>query len=196
MRALPSALLVCVSFAMAACVGTNTSRPSLARLLRDAPNDAPARLAIAGDHLVFAAVPIGSGSLPKAVRTPIDAIAPGGRTLFVGREWGERGDGFRVEKAYDGGGKTQTRSVLAAADGAVLERWHTVAIAEVPQHVMATALRTGPTIDEARIVSGPEREEHWAFVVRDRAGSVFVVKVSLDGEGLGRVRQSAARLDS
>lgn len=191
MRVMHPVLGPCLSIAVAACVGP-AGRPSFANLLQDAPSDVAARFELAGDHLVAAAVPLGPGSLPAAVRTTFDAIAPGGRTTFVGRESGGRGEGYRLEKAYTEGATTRTRSVLAAADGSVLERWHSVAIAEVPQQVLTVALRTGPTIEDARIVSGPEREEHWTFVVRDRGGRTFVVEVGLAGEPLGRRRRTNA----
>lgn len=181
---------------MTACTGLATGRPSLTRLLADAPSDVPPRFQFAGDQLVAAAVPLGPGSLPTAVRTTFDAIAPGGRTAFVGREWSARGDGYRLEKVYPEGTVSVTRSVLAAADGAVLERWHSVPIPDVPQHALATALRSGPTVEAAHIVSGPDREEYWSFLVRDRIGRAFVVRVGLDGAPLGRWRRATAQIDS
>lgn len=195
MRALPWALVGCVSCALVACTGT-AGRPSLPRLLADAPDDVPARLLLAGDQVAAAAVPLGPGSLPAAVRTTFEAIAPGGTTTFVGREWSERGDGYRLEKSYVDGLVTKSRSVLAAADGRVLERWHSVPLRDVPQQVLATALRTGPAIDEARIVSGPAREEYWSLLVRDRGGRTFVVLVGLDGAPKAQLRRLRAQLDS
>lgn len=195
MRAPQWTLVGCVSSALVACAGT-AGRPSLTRLLADAPDDVPARLLLVGDHVAAAAVPLGPGSLPAAVRTTFEAIAPGGNTTFVGREWSERGDGYRLEKSYVDGLLTKARSVLAAADGRVLERWHTVPLRDVPQQVLATALRTGPAIDEARIVSGPAREEYWSLQVRDRGGRTFVVLVGLDGAPKAQLRRLLARLDS
>ena len=78
------------------------------------------------------------------------------------------------------------------ADGRVLERSHTVPIADVPQHVLASAMQVAARIDEARIVSGSEREEYWTLVVHDRSGRVSVVDVTLDG----RIARSRRRVDA
>jgi hypothetical protein len=69
-----------------------------------------------------------------------------------------------------------------------------VALPDVPQHVLATALRVGPTIEQARIVSSREREEHWALLVHDRARRTFLVTVGLGGEQLQVARVLTARL--
>jgi hypothetical protein len=125
----------------------------------------------------------------------VEAVAPRGELVFQGREWGAHGAGFRVDKQYREAGAEHSRSVLVTADGEVLERDHTVPIADVPQHVLAGALSVGSKIDEARIVSGPEREQHWTVLVRDRAGRTAVVTVALDGRVLGSRRRLAARLE-
>ena len=191
---LPRPLLLLVTFALAACA-TPPRAAGIAALLRDAPDDLPARLTLApSGEITAAAAPLGPGMLPRAVRVAFDAVAPGGQTHFVGREWGARGDGYRLEKHYPELPHQPERSVLAAADGSVLERWHTVPLAEVPHHVLATALRTGPRIEQARIVSGREAEEHWMFVVRDRLRGTFLVGVGLDGAPRGTARLLSAQL--
>jgi hypothetical protein len=178
---------------LAACATAPSPTTTLAARLHDAPAGSAARLWLAGDRVVAAAVPVGPGSMPLAVRTTLQAVLPGGTQTFAGREHGPRGQGFRVDKSYPE--PEHARTALVADDGAVLERAHTVPIAEVPQNVLATALRTGPAVDEAWIVSGPTTEEFWSFVLHDRAGRTFVVKVGLDGAPLGRMRRSAARVD-
>jgi hypothetical protein len=182
--------------ALTACSTAAPVPESLQTLLVESPDGNPARLSIGGNSIVAAAVATGNASLPKAARTAIEAIAPQGEVLFSGREWGPRGAGFRVEKRYREGAKEHVRSVLVDADGRVLEREHSVAIAEVPQHVLVAAMRMGSMIDEARIVSGPEREEYWSVTVRDRLGRTFVARVSLDGSLLDSVRRVSARVDS
>ncbi len=194
MRASSCRSLLAVTLALGACAAARDDRARLLALLPDAPPGTPARLSLAGDRIVAASAPIVASMLPPAVRTVFDAIAPGGTPTLLAREWNERGDGYRLETRHPELGGA-VRSVFATADGDVLERWHTVPVPDVPQQVLATALRTGPTIDEARIVSGAEREEHWAFVVRDRVGRTFVVDVGLDGAPRGRRRQLTARVE-
>jgi hypothetical protein len=194
MRRRRSPLPLVLVAALGGCAGTRADRAQLAALLQDAPDDVPARLWVDGERLVGAAAPLGPGMLPPDVRMVFDAIAPGGRTLFVGREWGARGDGYRLDKEYPDLAGAPRRSVLAAPDGTVLERWHTVPLPDVPQHVLAAALRVGPFVEQARIVSGREREELWVLVVRDRTRRTFVVRVALDGVLLGRARELPARL--
>lgn len=186
-------LLSCL-LALGACASPPIP-PTLAKWFSDAPGESMPRLLLDGDRIVAAAAPLGPGLLPPPVRTTFEAVAPGGETLFLGREWSERGEGFRLEKHYHDGVE-HTRSVLASPDGAVLERWHTVPVPQVPQQVLAAALRHGPNIDEARIVSGPEREEHWDLIARDRSSRTFVVRVGLHGDLLGTARRLDARVDA
>jgi hypothetical protein len=180
--------------ALTACAATAPVPAALPSAVADTPADGTVRLCLAEDHVASAAVTLSPGSLPPAARKMADAIAPDGETRFVGREWGPRGTGFRIEKAYRE--PEHRRSVLVDEAGAVLERAHTMPLARVPQHVLATALRTGPVIDEAWIVSGPLAEEHWTLVVVDRAGVRFVVRIGLDGTFLARWRRVAATVDA
>ncbi len=198
MRHAPFALVLALAVpgCMTACSAPGETRLRLRQLLAEAPNDSPPRILLDGDRIDAVAVPLGPGSLPPAVRTTFDAIAPGGTTRFVGRESSRRGDGYRVEKAYEASGTASARSVLCTASGEVLERWHTVPIADVPQTAATAALRVAPVIDEARIVSGPTSEELWSFTLHDRIGWTFVVEVALDGRLLRRTRQLAARVES
>lgn len=182
-----------------ACGACSTAGPvpgdTLTELLAAAPAEMPARLWLDGGRIVGAALPVGPGELPADVRRMVDAVAPGGERVFQGREWGWRGEGYRIEVRYpDGDTPGHRRSLLVTADGAVLERSHTVGIADVPQHVLASAMQIASRIDEARIVSGPEHEEYWSLGVHDRAGREFVVELTLDGRVLRSRRSMAARI--
>jgi len=181
---------------MAAC-STAPPRATAAEALAHGEPITAARMQLQGNEVVMLAVPIDPVELPAAARTTVDAIAPQGETTFVGRERGPRGEGFRVDKRYeteDGG--VHTRSLLVDASGDVLERSHSVPVPDVPKHVLAAALGNGRYVDDVCIVSGPEREEHWALTVHDRRGRRHVVIVSLSGEELARWRRSDARVDA
>ncbi|MBL8748998.1 MAG: hypothetical protein JNK78_07550 [Planctomycetes bacterium] len=186
--------LFCLS-ALAACGATSRLPTDLATLAAESPVDSPARLRLVGDRIAAATIAVGPGAMPPEVRTTLDAIAPGGELLFQGREWGPRGRGFRIEKRYRGNGEEHVRSVLIGEDGSVLERAHSVPLTQVPPNVLGAALRTGPHVDEARIVSGPEREEYWSCTIRTRIGRTFVVDVDLDGRVLRTTRRIDAHLD-
>ncbi|MFO1076710.1 MAG: hypothetical protein U1E73_03180 [Planctomycetota bacterium] len=175
-----------------ACSSSAAVSARLQATLAEMPEDSPARLWLEGDRIAAAAVATGPGSLPQAVRTAVEAVEPGGETVFQGREWGARGEGYRVDKHYVLAGQDHRRTALVAADGRVLERGHSVPIAEVPQAVLAAALDVGPTVVEAMIVSGPEVEEFWRCEVTDRLGRSYVVTVGLDGGRRGVVRRVAA----
>lgn len=164
-------------------------------MLADSPEATPARLWLDGNRIVAAAVATGPGSVPTAARTRIEAVAQGGETVFQGREWGPRGEGFRVDKRYRTAGQEERRTVLVTADGHVLERGHTVPIGEVPQDVLAAALLVGPTVVDAMIVSGPAVEEFWRCEVKDRIGRSHLVVVGLDGRVRHVARLVAATLD-
>lgn len=169
--------------------------PGVRERLADALPDAPVRLVLAGAEVVGIATSIDESALPALARTTVTAIAPDGRLSFCGREQGERGRGYRVEKDYDEP-FPHRRSALVTSDGAVLERWHTLPLARVPEHVLATALSAGPFVDSAAIVSGPEREEYWRVLVRDRDGRVHVCRIALDGDLLQRRLRLQSVVDS
>jgi hypothetical protein len=189
----PAAILA--SIALASCAGPQGARAAMARLLAEAPTSAPVRLHLLDDRIVAAAVPVGAGEVPPAARTSFEAIAPGGRIEVVAREWGERGDGYRLVKVYDDASR---RSVLAARDGEVLERWHSVPMrpGEVPAVVLTAIAAVNANVLEARIVSGREREEYWEFSVQDRLGRAYVVRLGLDGSRRTTVRRLDAQIDA
>jgi len=140
---------------MAACSMAPTVPSSVARLMAEAPEGQPARLLLSGDRVVSAAVALGRGSLPRPVRTTIDAVAPQGEVTFRGREWSRRGEGFRIEKLYVIDGVEHRRTALIAADGVVLERAHSVPVGEIPKPILLAALEVGVKLQVALIVSGP-----------------------------------------
>lgn len=179
--------------ALAACTGTGRLAAELDAALAMAPPGAAARLWLDGDRLNTAVVPCLPAELPPAVRQMLGAVAPDGERQFTGREWGPRGQGFRIEVRYHD--PAHVRSVLLTDDGAVLERSHTVPLTEVPQHVLATALRHAPFVDEAWIVSGPQREEHWDLLLRERSGALHAVRIGLDGSAISQRRRLDARVE-
>jgi hypothetical protein len=185
-----AATLVALS---AACSAIGPDPVALDAALATAPAGEQPRLWLDGDRLIGAAVPCSPIELPPAVRTMLAAIAPDGEQEFVARELGPRGAGFRIDVRYQD--PPHVRSLLLAADGSVLERSHTVATIDAPEHVLAAGLRHSPLVDAIRMVSGPEREEYWELVVRERSGGVHVIRVGLDGTVLGSQRRFTARVD-
>jgi hypothetical protein len=181
---------------LCACGGLPKLPPGFTAALAESPTEPPCRLRTAGDRVVAAAVPVGPGGLPPAVRTAIDSIQPGGKTLFAGREWGPRGDGYRSEKLYTDQGQEHFRSLLVAADGRVLERSHSVPLASAPPAVVTAAMASGPEVMRLEIVSGPEHEEGWRATVRNRAGWTHEVILSLRGTVLQVSRVVAAQFTS
>lgn len=194
MRRCLSHAVAIAALALGACSSVGGVEPDFARLFAEAPEDMPARLWLDGDTMVAAAVAIGPGALPQDVRTTIEAVAPRGELLFQGREHGPRGRGFRIEKRYRDGTREHLRSALIAGDGRVLERSHTLAIEDAPQQVLGTALRVAPHVEQVWIVSGPEREELYRCILRDRLGHTLVVDVDLSGRLLRTARRVQAEV--
>src|SRR5262245_37248794 len=176
----PARLLVCLSALAAACAGPGLPA-GFAAAAAAAPEDTPARLWIDGDAVVAAAAGVGPGGLPLAVRTAIDAVAPGGELQFAGREWSAAGDGYRVDKRYVDGPDESFRSALIAADGAVLERSHSVPIGKVPTAVLTAALTVGRDVRRCEIVADAAQETGWRAIVSDGAGRSFVATIGLQG---------------
>ncbi len=194
MRRSATTPVILFALAFGGCVASGAVPSTLSADLAEAPPEAEARLWLAGDRVVAVAIPLGPGWMTPPVRTTLQAVAPDGVTTFTAREHGPRGSGFRVEKHYQD--PLHDRSVLIADDGAVLERAHTVAIPDVAQDVLAAALRVGPKVTAAWIVSGPVAEEYWDLVVQDRDGQSIALRISLDGRELARSRRGRARVDS
>lgn len=177
-----SAFLALPWLLIAACQAPPSLPLDFAGLAADAPEDAPVRLQLEGGRLLAATVPLGPGGVPGPARIAADAIAPGGDAVFIGREWSARGAGYRIEKAYAEGPTRHFRGVLVTADGVVLERTHSVPLADVPAEVLRAALGPGRNdVQQAEIVSGAEREEGWRLTARDRGGRAFVVETDLRG---------------
>src|SRR5690606_5917897 len=153
------------------------------------------RLTLAGTTVTAAAVAVEYRTIPALARTTCEAIAPDGVLEFCGQENGARGFGFRIEKRYEQP-FPHLRSVLVDATGEVMERSHTLPVADVPQHVLGAALAGGTLVDSVAIVSGPRKEEFWRIVTRDRRGRVFVITVDLNGNLMSKQRRHQSRVDS
>lgn len=163
--------------------------PEFAGLAAESPEDMPPRLWLDGTRIVGVATGLGPGGLPPAVRAAVDAVAPAGRLVHAGREWGPAGTGYRVEKSYEDGPNTAFRSVLVAADGAVLQRSHSVPLARVPASVIGAAMAVGRDVRRCEIVSDADVETGWRALVVDGAGRTHCVILDLDGSlrGVSRV---------
>lgn len=192
LRPLPTNAMLLV---LTSCAGTPHER-DLAAWLEESPQTMPARLWIAGDRIVRAAAALGPGMLPPEVRTTVEAVAPAGDLRFAAREFGPLGDGYRIEKHYPGANPEHSRTVLVNAVGDVLERGHTVPIADVPRDILAAALRVAPTVLTAWILSDGHREKGWECVVQNRIGHTLVVTIDLDGTLRTVLRRTTAQLDS
>lgn len=160
-----------------------------------APEEAPARLWLQGDRIVGAAAAIGPGALPQPARTAMDAVAPGGEQTFLGREWGPRGEHFRVEKRYvDGSGAATYRSALVTAEGQVIERSHSIVVNKVPPAVLGEAMKLGRDLRRCDIVSDAITEREWRIHCVDGGGRTFVVVVDMDGSLIAANRVVTATL--
>ena len=182
-----------LALALVACVGSGLP-PGFAEAAATAPQDLPARIYLRGDAIDGAAAGIGPGGLPPAVRSTMDAVAPGGETLFLGREWGPHGEAFRIEKRYVEGQGESFRSALVADDGGVLERSHTLPTVKVPAVVLGAAMPYGRDIRRCEIVSDATTERFWRIRCVDGGGRTFVATVTLDGGLLHARRLVAAEL--
>lgn len=156
--------------------------PEFAATAAEAPGETPVRLVLAGDRVVGAAVPIRPIGLPAEVHAAIEAVAPGGETLFLAREWGRRGAGYRIEKDCGSATRPDFRSALITPDGTVLERSHSVPIGEVPKDVLLAAMTSvWRDVERAEVVWGREREEGWRIALRDKAGRQQLFECAMDG---------------
>lgn len=189
---------------LAACVGPHLPA-GFAAMAAAAPDDQPARLVLDGNSLVSVAAGLGQGGLPNAVRTAVEAIAPGGELDFAGREWSDQhGMAFRVEKRYRSKGVSTANdrgaesfcSLLLDPTGRVLERAHSVPLAEVPVEILRAAMLIGRDVRRCEIESDAQREVGWRALVRDGIGRDHVVEITLDGAVRFSRRVVNARIDA
>jgi hypothetical protein len=196
----PPRIVAAATLLFGGCAADPVPLRAFAAALADAPQDQRARLWLADGVLIGAAAPAGPGTLPQAARTTLDAKAPGGHQEFLGREWGPRGAGLRVEKSYPDlpgqqpGDAPHFRSVLLTPGGDVLETTHSVPLAKVPAPVLQHAMAFGTSVERAEIVSGSEVEEGWRVLTHNRAGWTYAVEMSLTGEVLRAARVIDAAL--
>lgn len=195
-RATPRrSLLAPLGFGLAAClpgcVGTSVPR-QFAEAAATGPEEVSARIRIEGTHVVAVAAPAGPGGIPQPVRSSIEAVAPGGEPVFLGREWGDAGENWLVEKRYVEGAMESFRSARIAVDGTVLERAHSVPIAKVPQPVIAAALSLGRDVQRCEIVSDASAERGWRAFVVDGGGRRLLATIGLDGTLVAAHRLVAA----
>lgn len=191
MRRTPCVLL----FAMAACAGAEVIAPTASQVIAESSDDAPARLTISGDEVVAIASPIDVRALPASVRLACDAVAPGGTMIFCAKERNARGRGYRVEKRFVQPAP-HDRSLFVTVDGDVLEQRRTLPISEAPQPVLAAALKHGSFVERIEIVAGPDHDEHWQVVIRDRDSRQYAVTVELNGQLRNVRRRLVGRVDS
>lgn len=194
-RARLASVAPALAFALAGCLGAGLP-PGFAEAAATAPEDVPARIYLRGDAIDGAAAGIGPGGLPTAVRSTMEAVAPGGETVFLGREWGPHGEAFRVEKRYVEGQGESFRSALVADDGGVLERSHTLPTVKVPAVVLGAAMPYGRDIRRCEIVSDATTERFWRIRCIDGGGRTFVATVALDGGLMSARRLVAAELQA
>jgi hypothetical protein len=169
--------------------------PGFAEAAATGPEDTPARLWLRGDRVVAAAAGMGQGALPQPAKAAMDAVAPGGELVFLGREWGPRGERFRVEKRYvDGSGAETYRSALVTTEGEVIERSHSIAVGKVPPVVLGEAMKLGRDLRRCDIVSDAITEREWRIHCVDGGGRTFVVVVDMDGSLIAANRVVTATL--
>jgi hypothetical protein len=189
----PSPWAACALLALTACVGTGQPG-GFSEAAATAPEDTPARVSLSLDRIDKAAAGVAPGSVPAAVRATIEAVTPGGEMVFLGREWGRSGDGFRVEKRYVDGTSESFRSALIDEQGEILERSHTLPPTKVPPAVLGAAMKLGRDIRRCEIVSDAVAEREWRIRCVDGGGRTFVATVSLDGRLLHAQRLVTAEL--
>jgi hypothetical protein len=189
----PSPWAACALLTLTACVGAGQT-DGFFESAATAPEDTPARLTLSLDRIETAAAGITPGSVPPAVRATIEAVTPGGELVFLGREWGRNGEGFRVESRYVDGAAESFRSALINEEGEILERSHTLPATKVPPAVLGAAMKLGRDIRRCEIVSDAVAEREWRIRCVDGGGRTFVATVSLDGRLLHAQRIVTAEL--
>jgi hypothetical protein len=172
--------LVAALLPLAGCATTGLPA-GFAAAATEAPEDTPVRLVLTGDAVTGAAVPLGPGGLPAPVRTTVESVIPGGSVAFSGREWGAHGDGYRIEKRYREAAGESFRSILVDAQGQILERTHSVAMAKVPPVIARMAMTVGRDLRRCDIVSDATRETAWRAIVGDGLGHTHIVTLDLSG---------------
>ena len=143
-----------------------------------APPGAGARLEVASDQVVATAAALDPSDLPDAARVTVESIQPGGEVVLCAREWRQGAEIYRIAVRYEG---NDQRELLLQADGAVIERSHTIPSGDVPAPARTVA-RTHGTIRRASVVQGAPTEERYRFDVNRRDGARLLVECDARGD--------------
>jgi hypothetical protein len=123
-------LVFTVFLALAACQ-TPDVPAQFAAAVRVMPADGKVILEFRDGRLTRYAASVDPATVPAAARRTADEIVqPGGKSVFVGREWSIEASGYRFVKVYEDGGSFRT--VLVDADGKVLARSHQIPVQDCP----------------------------------------------------------------
>lgn len=87
-------------------------------------------------------------------------------------------------------------SLLLDPTGHVVERAHSVPLAEVPVEILRAAMLIGRDVRRCEIESDAQREVGWRALVRDGIGRDHVVEITLDGAVRFSRRVVNARIDA
>jgi hypothetical protein len=178
-----------------ACSAPPTLPHGFLRHATESPEGQPVRLSLLDDRITAVAAPCGPSALDATLHFAVEAIEPGGTEVYVAREWGPRGFGFRVEKEYANGAQRDFRSVLLSPTAEVLERTHGVPVGETPQPVLLAAMAAGGrNVERIEAVSGSSTAQTWRVTVRDGAGNKHVVECDDAGNVTSTVRVLSAQV--
>lgn len=143
-------LVLTVSAILSACQTPNVPA-EFAAAVRNVPGDGSVILEFHDGRMTRYAASMDPARVPPAaLRTANEIVQPGGKSVFVGREWSANASGYRFVKAYEDSGSFRT--VLVNASGKVLARSHQIPVEDCPAAARDAAAAIADKILRAEVV--------------------------------------------
>ena len=115
----------------------------------------------------------------------MDELREGGRTVYLAREWGRDGPGYRIDEMVRVEDKDQRRSLLVNDDGHVIGRSYEIPPADAPASLLQHATTAGfdrSAIRTVQVVLGPAGDKgHYRMLLEDRQGRQRMLECRADG---------------
>lgn len=185
MQCSPSSLvaLLCLGFLLG-CASPPFG-PQFTERLFDSPGDGVCRITIRDGHPISYSAPVRAQDLPPRVKRTMDELHEGGRTVYLGREWGPDGPGYRVEELVRVDNKEELRSLLVDDEGRVIGRSYEISPTDVPQSLLQHVARAGfdrSAVRSTSFVLGPAGDRgHYRLLLEDREGRQRMLECRADG---------------
>lgn len=174
--------------------------PEFTGMLFDCPADGVLRITIRAGQLHSYSAPVQPQDIPPKPRRTMDELREGTRTLYLAREWGPDGPGYRLDEVVRVNDRDERRSLLVNDEGHVIGRSYEIAPTDAPRFLLEHAAEAGfgpDAIRGASVVLGPAGDRgHYRLLIEDNQNRQRILESRADGGMATWYRVLRARVTS